>query len=275
MVEQELKPIETAFAEGRFDDGVTGLVQLDATKRVEPPVQAFAKKQEQRLVAELDARAARKEWARAYVLATRAKSVFPSLATRIPTYARSWADALRAAIEDANKNKNEAATVFLQAALAIATGDRGEEARAKQALVALRAKHAIALEVRGKGDVQRVQSALSGDHRFALSSANVRSGKVIVTLGAPTDAKTMTRGRESVQVQKGMRTVENPDHAAAEQNVQDKETASVGAAFPTAAKLQRAPRCPRGVPGDIPCERSRFRRSVTSIHFAACRRVSS
>ncbi len=225
LVEKELAPIETAFADGRFDDGVTALIQLDAQTRKQPPVQAFVKKQEQRLRDELAARAGRKEWGRAFVLGSRAVIVFPAIADKLPEYARGWADELRPAIADADAKQKEGESVLRRAALAVATGDPNDLAQAKRALVALRAKYALALEVRGKGDVARVQSALASDDRFALSNANASRGKVIVTLGAPTENKTTSRGRESKQVQKGTRTVENPDYEAAQLNLKDKEDA--------------------------------------------------
>jgi hypothetical protein len=225
LVEQELEPIATAFADGRFDEGVTGLVHLDVEKREQPPVRAFVAKQEKRLSDELAARASRKEWGRAFVLARRAQKVFPGIAQKVPEYARQWADALRPAIEDADKKKEEGSAVILRAALAVVSGDASERERARRALVALRAKYALALEVRGKGDVQRVRSALAADPRFALSNANAKAGRVIVTLGAPTDATTTTRGREKARVQKGTRTAENPDYHAAMLHLEDKEDA--------------------------------------------------
>jgi hypothetical protein len=223
MVEQELAPIETAFAEGRFDEGVTALVQLDAEKRQQPPVQAFVAKQEKRLRDELAARAGRKEWGRAFVLASRAKKMFPSIAGTVADYGRGWADVLRPAIAGADAKKNVGAVVVLRAALAAATGDPGELASAKQALAAVRMTHALALEVRGKGDLARIQAALAGDDRFALGSGNASRGRVTITLGAPTDAKTMSRGRESARVQKGTRTVENPDRAGLQSELDYKE----------------------------------------------------
>ncbi len=222
LVEKELEPITAAFAEGRFDEGVTALVQLDAQKRQQPPVQAFVQQQEKRLRDELAARAGRKEWGSAFILGSRAVSVFPAIADKVPEYARGWAEALRRAIADADTKKQEGEGVVLRAALAVATGDANDQAQAKQALVALRAKYAIALEVRGKGDVARVQSALRADDRFSLSASSKR-GKLIVTLGAPTDSTSVSRGRESRKVEKGTRTVENPDYQRAQEDLAFKE----------------------------------------------------
>ena len=69
---------------------------------------------------------------------------------KLPEYARGWVDELRPAIADATTKKKEGEGVVLRAALAIATGDASDQAQAKQALVALRAKYALALEVKGK-----------------------------------------------------------------------------------------------------------------------------
>ncbi len=221
LVEQELKPIETAFAEGRFDDGVTGLAQLDAEKRKQPPVQAFVAKQEKRLRDELASRASRKEWGRAYVLGSRAVTVFPALVDQVPEYGRHWTEVLRPAIADADKAKTDGTAVVLRAALAVVTGDANDRSQAKQALDQLRRKYALALEVKGGGDVARVKSALAADRRFDPSSTG--RGRVTITLGAPTEVKSVAPGRESARVQKGMRTVENPDRARLQANLDDKE----------------------------------------------------
>jgi hypothetical protein len=218
----KLQSIGADFDQGRIDEGLTALLRLDARERESSAFRAFADKHEPQLRTEVERRASAKAWGSAFALASQAAPVFPAVGGKTTEYGRAWADELRPAITEAEAKQRVASVVVLRAALAAATQDSAEAAKARQALGELRRQRRIQLELAATGKASGVQSALATNERFELGAR--RDGdRAVIKLGRTSDKKDVKRGQATAQVERGTRSVPNPARAQLEAVVADLE----------------------------------------------------
>lgn len=222
----ELARADKAFAAGKFDDGLplvaSARARLGARDR---QLVAFGKKYEPVLLAEADRRAKGKHFGGAYLIARQVSTLFGSStgAARATTYADAWRGELAAGAERAASAGHHGTEVIYRAALAAISPDGAAAEAATRAAAALRDKHRLALQLQAKGDATRMTAGFAGDPRFAGGSDAADTVVLAVSVGAQTSRTDVRTTRETIAVDGGTQTVDNPAYADAQAAVAQHE----------------------------------------------------
>ncbi len=217
----KLEPVDGLVAAGDIDGAMFLLASFTGHERARPEYVEVAGRHQSRVEQELQRRIAAKAYGRAYVLASLTNTVFEGTKPRVAELGRTWADELRPAIGRAEGERRAATALVLRAALAAATLDKAEAQAVVGAIDALVAERRLTVTL-GAGVGARTRAAITDHRHFMVGGARSMEG-LSLELGKASGATQVERGKESVSVQRGTRSVPNPARAEIEDRIRASE----------------------------------------------------